>query len=88
MVDHNAAAAAQIDSMTDKVAEREVAGAGNAAQNLQSNVADEQTYLIPSKADMDVLQKNFGAQRFQVIDNFTAAEGDFENTVRGLLRTF
>ena len=30
MVDHNAAAAKQIDTMTDKVAEREVGGAGNA----------------------------------------------------------
>ena len=64
MVDHNAAAAAQIDSMTDKVADREVAGAGNAVQNLQSNAPVEQTYLIPTKTDMDVLQKNFGASRF------------------------
>ena len=55
MVDHNAAAAAQIDSMTDKVADREVAGAGNAVQNLQSNAPVEQTYLIPTKTDMDVL---------------------------------
>ena len=74
--------------MTDKVADREVAGAGNAVQNLQSEAPVEQTFLIPSKQDMEVLQKNLKASRFQVIDNFTTAEGDFENTVRGLLRTF
>ena len=39
MVDHNAAADKQIDSMTDKVAEREVAGASSAVQNLQSDAA-------------------------------------------------
>ena len=34
MIDHNQAAAKQIDSMTDKVADREVAGSGAAVQNL------------------------------------------------------
>ena len=89
MVDHNAAADKQIDSMTDKVADREVAGASSAVENMQSDAAAaEQTYLVPNKPDMDALIKNFGASRHQVIDNFTKAEGDFENTVRGLLRTF
>ena len=34
MVDHKAAADKQIDSMTDKVKEREVAGSGAAVENL------------------------------------------------------
>ena len=88
MVDHNAAADKQIDSMTDKVVDREVAGASSAVQNLQSDAAAEQAYLIPEKSDIDILTKNFGASRFQIIENFTKADGDFENTVRGLLRTF
>ena len=37
MVDHNAAAAKQIDSMTDKQVEKTVAGAGDAAAALQSS---------------------------------------------------
>lgn len=41
MVDHNAAADKQIDSMTDKVADREVAGASSAVENLQSDAAVE-----------------------------------------------
>ena len=41
MVDHNAAADKQIDSMTDKVADREVAGASSAVENLQSDAAAE-----------------------------------------------
>ena len=88
MVDHNAAANKQIDSMTDKVADREVAGAGSAVQNLQSDAAAEPSFLVPAREDIEVLQKNFKTSRFQIIDNYTAAEGDFENTVRGLLRTF
>ena len=87
MVDHNAAADKQIDSMTDKVTEREVAGASSAVQNLQSDAA-QPTFLIPERADMELLQKNFGASRFQVIDCFSAAEGNFDNTVKSLLRTF
>lgn len=39
MVDHNAAANKQIDSMTDKVTEKEVAGSGAAVQNLQADAA-------------------------------------------------
>lgn len=34
MVDHNAAAAKQIDSMTDKVTESEISASGDAVQNL------------------------------------------------------
>ena len=86
---HNSAANKEIDSMTDKVADREVAGAGSAAQNMASDVIQEGAYLIPEKEDMELLQKNFsGASRHQVIDNFTKSEGSFENTVKGLLRTF
>ena len=88
MVDHNAAANKQVDSMTDKVADREVAGADSAAQNLQSDAGDQPAFLIPDKEDLEKLQKNFGASRFQVIENFTKGEGSFENTVKGLLRTF
>ena len=74
--------------MTDKAADREVAGASDAVQNLQSDAAVEPAFLIPERADMEVLQKNFNVKRFDVIDAFTKAEGDFENTVRGLLRSF
>ena len=88
MVDHNADAAKQIDTMTDKVQEREIAGTGNAVQNLQSEATEETLYLIPEKKDIELLQNQFGVGRFQIIDSFTKAEGDFENTVRDLLRTF
>ena len=88
MVDHKKAADKQIDSMTDKVAEREVAGSGAAVQHLQSDVAQQPTFLVPERTDLDLLQQQFGASRFQVIDCYTKAEGHFENTVRGLLRTF
>ena len=89
MVDHNAAANKQIDSMTDKQAERTVAGAGAAVANLQTEESkDQSAYIVPSKQDMEVLQKNFKASRFEVIDSYTKAEGDFGNTVRNLLRTF
>ena len=74
--------------MTDKVADREVAGASDAVAGLESNAAAEPAYLIPESADIEVLKKNFGASRQEIIDNFTKAEGDFENTVKGLLRTF
>ena len=62
MVDHNAAAAKQIDSMTDKVAETEVAGSGAAVQNLQAST--EQTFLVPDREDLEVLQKNLKASRW------------------------
>ena len=62
MVDHNAAAAKQIDSMTDKVAETEVAGSGAAVQNLQA--ANETTFLVPDREDLDVLQKNLKSSRW------------------------
>ena len=78
----------QIDSMTDKVVDREVAGASNAAANMQNDAPVEQAFLVPEKQDIDVLQKNFRASRTQIIENFTKAEGNFENTVKGLLRTF
>ncbi len=87
MVDHNAAAAKQIDSMTDKVAESEISASGDAVQNLQGEVTEPQ-YLIPDREDMEILQKSLGSTRFQVIDNYTAAEGNFEQTFKGLLRTF
>ena len=63
-MDHNAAANKQIDSMTDKHTEREVAGSGAAVQNLQQNTAVEPAFLVPIKTDMEILQKNFGASRF------------------------
>lgn len=53
MVDHKAAADKQIDSMTDKVKSQEIAGAGSAVENLQSQGQVE--YMIPDKADMEVL---------------------------------
>ena len=89
MVDQNAAANKQMDSMTDKVAEREIAGSGAALQNLQSDANVATTHLVPDKEDLEVLQKAFkGTSRFDVIDCFTKAEGSFENTVSGLLRNF
>ena len=41
-----------------------------------------------SKQDMEKLQKHFGASRFEVIDGYTKAEGDFGGCVKNLLRTF
>ena len=56
MVDHKADADKQIDSMTDKVKEREVAGSGAAVQNLQSDAgAVEPAFLVPDKNDMELL---------------------------------
>ena len=55
---------------------------------MQNEAQAEPAFLVPSTKDMDVLKKNFHASRYEIIDNYTKAEGDFENTVRGLLRTF
>lgn len=88
MVDHKAAADKQIDSMTDKVVEQEIAGSGAAVQNLQNDAPVEPAFMVPEKANMELLQKNFGVSRFEVIDCYTAAEGNFEDTVKGLLRSF
>lgn len=49
--------------MTDKVADREVAGASDAVAGLESNATAEPAYLIPESADIEVLKKNFGASR-------------------------
>ena len=55
MVDHNAAANKQLDSMTDKVAEREIAGSGAAVQNLQDDSSAEPSFLVPAREDLELL---------------------------------
>lgn len=87
MVDKNAQDK-QLDSMTDKVVEKEMAVSGAAVENLQTQAPVEPSFIVPSKQDMELLQKTLGSAKFEVIDCYTRAEGDFEATVSGLLRTF
>ena len=55
MVDHNADAAKQIDSMTDKVADSaEISGSKDAVQNLQGD-APEPQYMVPDREDIEIL---------------------------------
>ena len=90
----------ELDSMTDKVNEKEMKVSGAGLQDLQGN--DGMTELVePDDEDIELLQKELvserhskvhsnlqGVSKHDIVDAYTKHDEDFEKTVSTLLRIF
>ena len=93
----------ELDSMTDKVNEKEMKVSGAGLKNLsETGQAKQITELIePDDEDIELLQKELvsaqhsmfnlefqGSTKHDIIDAYTKHDEDFEKTVSTLLRIF